>query len=209
MESMDFVVEPNSGESKSDFMSRCMSIETDKYPQDQATAICLSKWESKTQFKFKIDDKKQILVAPVMIPDLGMIKNIDGVATEVFFDQEEVKNFMIDFEREYIERGGDVFNLEHKEKMIPVTRLESWYVEGEGDKARAVYGFDVPDGTPMMSLYIENKSFFEDYVESGVGFSIEGLFDFEEDEDEEYKKMENQLIPDEFKEIWDKLIGTN
>lgn len=208
MEPLEMVIEPRGGESKDEFISRCISAESDKYPQEQAIAICYSKWENKKSFSFKIDDKKQILVAPVMIPNLVMTKMVDGVPTDVYFDEQGVKDFMIDFEREYIEREGNVFNLEHKNKMVPVTRLESWYVEGEGDKARSVYGFDVPDGTPMMSLYIEDKEFFDDYVQTGVGFSIEGLFDFEEeDKDEKYNKWESSIIPDEYKDIWKKLLG--
>ena len=40
-------IDKNPGESKDDFIGRCMSIEIkDGKPQDQAYAICISKWEN-------------------------------------------------------------------------------------------------------------------------------------------------------------------
>ena len=35
---------PGADEPKDDFMNRCISAISDEYPQDQAVAICLSKW---------------------------------------------------------------------------------------------------------------------------------------------------------------------
>lgn len=44
----DFVIEPKDGETKDDFIGRCISIEVGNgIEQDQAAAICYSKWEQK------------------------------------------------------------------------------------------------------------------------------------------------------------------
>lgn len=41
-----FAIEPKEGETKDEFVSRCIATEIDNgYPQDQAAAICYSKWE--------------------------------------------------------------------------------------------------------------------------------------------------------------------
>lgn len=42
-----FVIEPIAGETEDEFIGRCMAIETNSYPNDQAYAICISKWEKK------------------------------------------------------------------------------------------------------------------------------------------------------------------
>lgn len=43
-----FIVEPNAGESESDFISRCIKVEVGNgYEQDQAAAMCYTKWENK------------------------------------------------------------------------------------------------------------------------------------------------------------------
>lgn len=41
------VPSPSGDEKESDFMSRCMSEISGEYPQDQAVAICISKWNEK------------------------------------------------------------------------------------------------------------------------------------------------------------------
>lgn len=149
--------------------------------------------DSPNKMQFAVDESKQILIAPVMIPNLVMVKSINGAPTEVVFTEEEVREFMFDFEKAYLKSDGKVFNLEHGDKIIPVTRLETWFVLGDGDKARTVYNFDVPDGTPMISLFIEDKAFFNDYVKAGVGFSIEGLFE-EELVEEEFVFSEEEVM---------------
>ena len=55
--------------------------------------------------------------------------------------------------------------------------MESWIVEGEQDKSR-IYGLDVPVGTWMVSMKVENDAIWEKFVKEGSvkGFSIEGFF---------------------------------
>lgn len=44
----EFIVEPNSGESEEEFIGRCVQIEINNgYEQEQALAICYSKWKEK------------------------------------------------------------------------------------------------------------------------------------------------------------------
>ena len=56
--------------------------------------------------------------------------------------------------------------------------MESWIVENpEMDKSK-MYGFEVPEGTWMISMKVENDEVWNDYVKEGKvkGFSIEGYF---------------------------------
>lgn len=39
-------INPTSSENEEQFISRCMTIETDTYPSEQAYAICKSKWDN-------------------------------------------------------------------------------------------------------------------------------------------------------------------
>lgn len=47
IEKVELKISPEAGESENDFIGRCIKYEMDKngYPQEQATAICYSKWE--------------------------------------------------------------------------------------------------------------------------------------------------------------------
>ena len=53
----EFVVEPKSGESEDEFIGRCIGIEIDNgYEQDQAAAICYSKWNEMSSDKKKAEE---------------------------------------------------------------------------------------------------------------------------------------------------------
>lgn len=48
IDNQEFIVEPKAGESKDEFVSRCIGIEVNSgKPEDQAAAICYAKWKSK------------------------------------------------------------------------------------------------------------------------------------------------------------------
>lgn len=40
-------IQPRPTENEQEFISRCMSEETQTYPQDQSYAICKSKWDTR------------------------------------------------------------------------------------------------------------------------------------------------------------------
>jgi hypothetical protein len=68
--------------------------------------------------------------------------------------------------------------LEHKDTLKGLTLVESWIVEDEvNDKSRK-YGLDVPVGTWMGAVKVNNDEIWNEYVKSGKvkGFSIEGYF---------------------------------
>ena len=52
-------IKPGSTENEQEFISRCMSAETKDYPQDQAFAICQSKWDRRELSKQKFSDPQK------------------------------------------------------------------------------------------------------------------------------------------------------
>jgi len=44
-------IQPGKSENEQEFISRCMSEETQTYPQDQSYAICKSKWDRQEMSK--------------------------------------------------------------------------------------------------------------------------------------------------------------
>lgn len=46
-------IKPGKSENEQEFISRCMSEETQTYPQDQSYAICKSKWDRQEMSKIK------------------------------------------------------------------------------------------------------------------------------------------------------------
>jgi hypothetical protein len=68
--------------------------------------------------------------------------------------------------------------LEHSKALNGLTLVESWLVEDDVmDKSRK-YGLDVPVGTWMGSVKVNNDDVWNEYVKTNKvkGFSIEGYF---------------------------------
>jgi hypothetical protein len=62
--------------------------------------------------------------------------------------------------------------------MVKGFILESWIVEDPNYDKSKMYGFNVPPGSWMVSIQIEDKKFWDEEVKElgKYGFSIEGLF---------------------------------
>ena len=68
--------------------------------------------------------------------------------------------------------------LEHKHDLNGLSLVESWIVEDTDMDKSKKYGFNVPVGTWMGSVKVNNDEVWNEYVKTGKvkGFSIEGYF---------------------------------
>ena len=59
-----------------------------------------------------------------------------------------------------------------------LTLVESWIVEDKGNDKSNMFGMDLPLGTWVGSIKVDNDKIWNDYVKTGKvkGFSIEGYF---------------------------------
>jgi hypothetical protein len=173
----EFVVEPKAGEDKNEFISRCISVEVGNgIEQEQAAAICYTKWDKKN-FNFKTTDK-QIISGAAMIPDKPIYRRSkDGEEYNVVFSKETIQKIV---ERYFKNQYGTNFNLQHKKNMLAdgVYLIESFIIDSERG-IKTPEGFDeLPDGSWFISCKVDNEEIWNDYIKSGKfkGFSVEGLF---------------------------------
>ena len=131
----------------------------------------------KEEVKFSaVDNEKRLVMGPLLIPNKHILR-IDGEGRPytVFFRPETIKRLS----EKYLEKKyTDKATLEHKKPIDDVVLVESWIVESaERDKSK-LYGINVPAGTWMGTMKINNEKVWEDYVKTGAvkGFSIEGVF---------------------------------
>jgi hypothetical protein len=172
-----FIVEPKSGESQDEFVSRCIGVEVNGgMSQEQAAAVCYAKWEKKG-FSFKTTDK-HIISGPAMIPDQPIYRRgKDGEEYNVVFTKSTIQKIV---ERYFKNQYNSNFNLQHKKNMLAegVYLIESFIIDSmRGIKAPE--GFeDLPDGSWFISCKVDNEEIWNDYIKSGKfkGFSVEGLF---------------------------------
>ena len=124
----------------------------------------------------QIDKEKKILMGALLIPNKPIFRNSD--------DQDD---YYIYFSKETVEKASQLYlkngnqnntTLEHQHSLSGLTLVESWLVEDEKyDKSRK-YGMNVPVGTWMGSMKVNNDEVWNEYVKTGKvkGFSIEGYF---------------------------------
>ena len=121
------------------------------------------------------DDEKRILTGVALIP-----------SKQIYRYDEQMGEYYIYFSKDTIEKASQLFLKESNQKNATYEHaydfdggivVESWLVsDPEMDKAK-YYGFDVPKGTWMISMKIENDKVWQDVKSQKVkGFSIEGFF---------------------------------
>ena len=122
----------------------------------------------------KVDDEKKIVMGAALIPNKPIFRKRNDTMFYVYFSEDTVRR-----SSELFLQNGNQSNatLEHQMKANGLTVVESWIVEGEQDKSR-IYGLDVPKGTWMISMKIEDDKLWAEIKEGKKykGFSIEGYF---------------------------------
>jgi hypothetical protein len=122
----------------------------------------------------EVDTDKRILMGAALIPNKQIYRRVKQDEFYVFFSEDTIKKAS-----ELFLMNGNQSNatLQHKSKIDGMTVVESWIVEDpEMDKSKK-YGFNLPSGTWMISMKVENEDVWK-RVKSGEvkGFSIEGYF---------------------------------
>ena len=123
----------------------------------------------------EVDKEKRILMGAALIPNKPIYRKNKEEEFYIFFSKETV----VQASQLYL-KGGKQGNatLEHQKDIKGMTVVESWLVEDEvHDKSRK-YGLNMPLGTWMVSMKVDNDEIWNDYVKTGKvkGFSIEGYF---------------------------------
>lgn len=171
-------VEPKSGESERDFLSRCIPVYINEgKPSDQAIAICYNVWEKKGFSKFKASDKeKQIVSGAAMIANLPIYRR-DKARGEyyVIFSPETIEKIA----HRFFKKGfNTTANIQHANQVDGVYIVESFII----DSKRGILtpkGYDeLPDGSWFVSMKVDNPTMWNSFIKTGVlnGFSVEGTF---------------------------------
>lgn len=123
----------------------------------------------------KVDEEKRILMGAALIPNKNIYRRNGEDEYYIFFSNETVKKASELF---LMNSNQNNATLEHQKKINDLYVVESWIVEDtEMDKSKK-YGLNVPVGTWMVSMKVNNDTIWNDFVKTGKvkGFSIEGYF---------------------------------
>ena len=123
----------------------------------------------------ELNKEKQILLGALLIPNKPIYRKSGDDEYYIYFSKETVEKAS----QMYLMKGNqNNSTLEHQYELSGLSLVESWIVEDEvHDKSRK-YGMNVPVGTWMGSVKVNNNEVWNDYVKTGKvkGFSIEGYF---------------------------------
>jgi hypothetical protein len=143
--------------------------------QDPAIVMKGMAFNNKEVMSFKEVGDKQVIVGPALIPDM-----------KIYREDEKYGQYYVTFTKETIAKMVEKFNkfgsnrkinIDHSNQMVDAFIMEDWIVEDTVyDKSRK-YGIEVPIGTYMIMVKIEDTKFWLEEVKGNekFGFSIEGL----------------------------------
>jgi len=150
----------------------------------------------------EVSKEKRLLMGAALIPEKPIYRKSGDHEFYIYFSKDTVAKAS----QMFLKAGNQSKDtLEHtEEKLSGMTIVESWLVEDEvHDKSRK-YGLDMPIGTWMVAMKVDNDDIWNNYVKEGKvkGFSIEGYFadklnrpqDKQQDQLSEDDKLLNEII---------------
>lgn len=129
------------------------------------------------EYKFaEVDKEKKIIMGAMLVPDKPIYRRDENEGEYyIYFSKDTIRKCM-----ELFFQNGNQSNatFEHMESITGLTMVESWIVEDtEKDKSK-LYELNVPVGTWMGTIKVNNEVIWNDFIKTGKvkGFSIEGYF---------------------------------
>jgi len=123
----------------------------------------------------QVDGDKKILMGALLIPNKPIYRNGSEGEYYIYFSKDTVQKAS----QMYLKNGyQNNSTLEHAETLNGLTLVESWLVEDEVQDKSRKYGLNVPIGTWMGAVKVNNDEIWQEYVKTNKvkGFSIEGYF---------------------------------
>ena len=123
----------------------------------------------------EVNKEKRILMGALLIPNKPIYRRNGEDEYYIYFSKDTV----LKASQKYLMAGNqNNSTMEHQYELQGLSLVESWIIEDEvHDKSRK-YGMDLPIGTWMGAVKVNNDDVWENYVKTGKvkGFSIEGYF---------------------------------
>lgn len=124
----------------------------------------------------EVSKEKRLLMGAALIPDKPIYRKSDDNEFYIYFSKETVAKAS----QMFLKSGNQgQATMEHASKKLEgMTVVESWIVEDLVHDKSKKYGLDMPIGTWMVSMKVDNDEIWNNYVKKNKikGFSIEGYF---------------------------------
>ena len=175
-----------------DFEAGIEAISIVESPAIESDFVALKNQEIKLA---EVDKEKRILMGALLIPDKPIYRTGEDGEYYIFFSKETINKAS----QLFLQNGNQSNStLEHAKPLDGLTLVESWIVEDKVKDKTALYGLDVPVGSWVGSVKVNNEKVWQEYIltKKCRGFSIEGFFadKIESPNDKEKEKMSGQVL---------------
>jgi len=158
---------------ENEFLSGINAISLVEYPAIEEDFIALNS-AKKVEFATQ-NEEKRILMGAALVPNKPIYRKNGEDEFYVYFTKDTIRKAS-----EMFFQNGNQNNstLEHEVDLKGLSVVESWIIEDEEYDKSKKYGLELPVGTWMVSMKVNNEDIWENYVKNGKvkGFSIEGYF---------------------------------
>jgi hypothetical protein len=168
-------------------------------PAIEENFIALKKHELELK---EIDKEKRILMGAALVPN-----------KQIYRRNDKNEEYYIYFSEDTVRKASELFLMrsnqnnatyEHEKKLNGMSVVESWLIEDEKLDKSKKYGFNLPKGTWMISMKVNNEEVWKDVKDGKVkGFSIEGYFA------DRYEMKQEQIEKQETIELLKELLNVN
>jgi len=141
-------------------------------PAIEENFVALNKHEVELK---EVDTEKRILMGAALIPNKQIYRRVKDKEFYIFFSEDTVRKASELF---LMRSNQNNATLEHEKKMLDgMSVVESWIIEDEKTDKSRLYNFNLPKGTWMISMKVNNDEIWNKVKAGDVkGFSIEGYF---------------------------------
>ena len=149
---------------------QAISIVENPAIEEDFVALKTQKIEFATQ-----DQEKRILMGAALVPNKPIYRKNGEEEFYVYFSKDTIRKAS----ELFFQNGNqNKSTLEHEAELHGLSVVESWIVEDEVKDKSNVYDLNMPVGTWMVSMKVNNDDIWENYVKTNKvkGFSIEGYF---------------------------------
>ena len=155
-----------------DFEAGVDAISIVEAPAIESDFVALKNQEIKLA---EVDKEKKILMGALLIPNKPIYRKGSGGEYYIYFSKDTIAKAS----QMFLQNGNQSNpTLEHSEVLNGLTLVESWLIEDKVHDKSVKYGMDLPLGTWMGSVKVNNDDVWQSYVKTNKvkGFSIEGYF---------------------------------
>ena len=184
---------------ENDLESGIEAVSVVESPAIEENFIALKKHELELK---EIDKEKRILMGAALVPN-----------KQIYRRNDKNEEYYIYFSEDTVRKASELFLMrsnqnnatyEHEKKLNGMSVVESWIIEDEKLDKSVKHGFNLPKGTWMISMKVNNEDVWKDVKDGKVkGFSIEGYFA------DKYEMKQEQIEKQETIELLKELLNVN